>query len=390
MPSIPDAPSLRISGAVETPSQIGLDQLRALPRKTQTSDLHCVTTWTQRNLEWSGWSLADVYRQLIEPTCRPNSDAPYLVCFGHDRYRATLRLDDALADGVLIADQLDGEPLSAMHGAPLRLVCPAHYGYKSVKHLAGFSLRHERPGGLRYGLEHPRGRVALEERHASLPAWLVRPVYRALIGPTAYFQGRRLTSSDRAGRPTLLDGSMPSFDANEVHHIWVPESPEQAYAAVLATTPREVRLMGPLMALRTLPSRLAGRVPSAKDAATVLDALVQGGFAKLAEAPGREVVLGVVGRFWRPVGNQPVPEVVDRESFLAFDRPDYAKAAMNFLVRREGSGSRIVTETRIVGTDAGSTRKFRRYWFLIRGGSGAIRRSWLAAIRRRLVHNGRS
>ena len=39
-----------------------------------------------------------------------------------------------------------------------------------------------------------------------------------------------------------------------------------------------------------------------------------------------------------------------------------------------------------MGTDPEATRKFRRYWLLIRLGSGAIRRSWLKAIRRRLAH----
>lgn len=384
LPEIPQAHCLRISGAVNTPFEISLEQLHGLRRKTRIHDFHCVTTWTQQSLEWSGWCLVDVYRQLIEPRCQPRSDAPYLVCFGLDGYRATLHLDDALSDEVLIADRLDGEPLSTMHGAPLRLVCPSHYGYKSIKHLAGFGLRAERPRNLRYGLEHPRGRVAFEERNAVLPAWLVRVVYRTLIAPTAYLQGRRLTSSDRVGRPTLLDALMPAFDTNEVHHIWVPATPEKTYAALIATTGREIRLLGPLMALRTLPALLAGRKPPADKQSTVIDGLVQGGFVRLGEETGREIVLGVVGQFWKPVGNQPTTEVSDRESFLAFAQPDYTKATLNFLVRREGSGSRIITETRIVGTDAAARRKFRRYWFVIRGGSGAIRRSWLAAIRRRL------
>jgi DMSO/TMAO reductase YedYZ molybdopterin-dependent catalytic subunit len=48
-----------------------------------------------------------------------------------------LLLSDLLAAEVLLADILDGLPLSMEHGAPLRLVAPAHYGYKSVKHLSG-------------------------------------------------------------------------------------------------------------------------------------------------------------------------------------------------------------------------------------------------------------
>ena len=72
------------------------------------------------------------------------------------------------------------------------------------------------------------------------------------------------------------------------------------------------------------------------------------------------------------------------DSFLGFSEPGYARVAFNLLVTPDGrSGSRVRTETRVVGTDAQGSRLFRRYWFLIRGGSGLIRHSWLAAIRRR-------
>ena len=67
------------------------------------------------------------------------------------------------------------------------------------------------------------------------------------------------------------------------------------------------------------------------------------------------------------------------------DQPGYAKAAMSFLVRAEGTGSRLITETRIHTTDPASGRSFRRYWRLVRPGSGLIRRSWLAAVRSRLA-----
>ena len=107
------------------------------------------------------------------------------------------------------------------------------------------------------------------------------------------------------------------------------------------------------------------------------------GFVRLGERPGEEIALGAIGRFWSPTGNRPVPT----GDFAGFSKPGYAKAAMNFTVAAEGGGSRITTETRIVGTDAAATRKFRRYWLLIRLGSGAIRRSWLKAIRRRLEHS---
>lgn len=174
----------------------------------------------------------------------------------------------------------------------------------------------------------------------------------------------------------LLDDVMPEYDVHEVHSLWVQAEPAAAYEAVKAVSAREVRLFGPLMRLRTLGR--SGRVFAAD--APLLGEMEKVGFMRLGERPGEEVVLGAVGRFWSPFGNKPRPV----EDFASFDEPGYAKAALNFRVERERGGSRITTETRIAGTDAEATRKFRRYWLLIRLGSGAIRRSWLQAIRRRL------
>ena len=182
---------------------------------------------------------------------------------------------------------------------------------------------------------------------------------------------------DLGFRPlSLLDEVMPRYDVHEVHSLWMPASPAEAYRVVMEVRAREVRLFGPLMRLRTF-----GRSRQVFHAdAPLLAEMVKIGFMPLGERPGEEVVVGAIGRFWSPLGNR--PRVV--EDFGEFDEPGYAKAALAFAVRPDRDGSRITTETRIVGTDAAASRKFRRYWLLIRLGSGAIRRSWLKAIRRRL------
>ena len=104
-----------------------------------------------------------------------------------DGYRTNLPLQDLLAADVLLADALNGEPLPIEHGAPLRLVAPAHYAYKSVKHLSRIEFwrddRRWRPAGFRF-MDHSRARVALEERGRGVPGWLLRHLYRPLVGPT--------------------------------------------------------------------------------------------------------------------------------------------------------------------------------------------------------------
>ena len=359
------------------------NDLQKLPRTTLRKDLHCVTTWTKRDLLWSGWRFVDLYRTLIEPQFGPKSGIQCVVFYGIDGYRCSLSLEDALNGEILIADSLDGEALSPIHGAPLRVVCPDRYGYKNLKHLTGFGFRDQPLPGLRLGLEHPRGRVERQERHAVLPPWMVRLPFRALIRPTSWMHRRGLTSQDFVGTPTALNQIMPTMDTNEVHDLYIDASPEQVFRQLLATTGSEIRLMKPLMSLRALPSQILGRRSPDLNQQPILESLQQFGFVELETRDDREIVLGTVGRFWSLIDNQPV-SLEDRSEFLSFEEPGYVKAAMNFIVRAEGLGCRLVTETRIVGTNDVATRRFRRYWRLIRPGSGMIRRSWLAAISRRV------
>lgn len=86
-------------------------------------------------------------------------------------------------------------------GVPFRLVAPDLYGYKSMKHLIrlDFTIEPLR----RLGKEHPRGRVAFEERHPVYPSWLVKPLYRMLIPMTAAIAARsasRIESTSKAFR----------------------------------------------------------------------------------------------------------------------------------------------------------------------------------------------
>lgn len=151
-----------------------------------------------------------------------------------------------------------------------------------------------------------------------------------------------------------------------------------------AVTPLDVRLLLPLMAMRVLPGLfLRRRLPGVDPRAPVLEAFLRNGFLLLGERRGEEVVVGAVGRFWQVSGAQGVRPIGSPEEFKAFDEPGWARAVTNFFVRPDGTGSRVSTETRVAGTDAEATRMFRRYWRVIAPGSAAIRRSWLAAIRRR-------
>ena len=176
---------VRIGGDVANPLVLA-EQFASLPRHAQLSDFHCVTTWSLRGLQWSGVRFADFYHGLVVPQARPAEGAGFVVFRGVDGYRSALPLADLLADDVLLADTLDGAPLGVDHGAPLRLIAPAHYGYKNVKHLGAIEFWTNRrayrfPYPYPTFMDHPRARVALEERARLLPNWLLRLVYRLFV-----------------------------------------------------------------------------------------------------------------------------------------------------------------------------------------------------------------
>lgn len=194
-PARPDLISLRIGGAVRCDIELLSADFARLPRVQQTSDFHCVTTWSHAGLRWRGVRLRDVYEQLILPMAGPMPDATTVVMHGQDGARSSLSLADLLADDVLLADGMNEAPLTIAHGAPLRLVAPAHYGYKNVKHLSRLEFRSDmstyRPNSYRF-MDHPRARVALEERGQWLPGWLLRRLYRPFITFTAAHFARAL------------------------------------------------------------------------------------------------------------------------------------------------------------------------------------------------------
>lgn len=191
---------LQVGGAVELPLDLE-DATSGLTRVEQVSDFHCVTTWSCPGLRWSGFRMAELLPRL-QQQARAHPQSKWLLLRAQDGYRNALLLEDLLAPDVLLADRLNGEPLTVAHGAPWRLVAPAHYGYKSVKHVKGLDFSVEapalKPAWLRF-MNHPRGRVALEERGRGLPGWLLRGLYRPLVVPTAAYFKRALATAGRSG-----------------------------------------------------------------------------------------------------------------------------------------------------------------------------------------------
>jgi sulfane dehydrogenase subunit SoxC len=148
--------SLTIDGLVQRSRQLGFSDLVAYPRHTITSFHQCAGSPLQpfeptrriSNIRWAGARLADVLED-----CRPLPSARFIWSQGadhgtfgqlvHDAYVKDLPIERVAAD-VLIAYELNGEPLPPEHGFPARLVVPGFYGTNSVKWLTRTTLAAER------------------------------------------------------------------------------------------------------------------------------------------------------------------------------------------------------------------------------------------------------
>ena len=176
---IPPNFRLEVGGDITREVTFSIQELLETKRQERTLDLHCVTTWSATELHWSGQPFRDIWQRL-QPLIQPGLSVAFVQAFELDGYAASVPLDEAFHQDCLFATHLNGQPLTRKHGAPLRLVVPQLYGYKSVKHLyrLEFTVRPARTNTVKRLLSHPRGRVDLEER-SSLgfqPMW--RWLYR--------------------------------------------------------------------------------------------------------------------------------------------------------------------------------------------------------------------
>lgn len=110
----------------------------------------------------------------------------------------------------------------------------------------------------------------------------------------------------------------------------------------------------------------------------LLEVATSSGFIYLADDAPHEVVVGTI-----VIKPRDSHEALTPDTFRKTLPPGFAIAAMNFVVRADGAGSLVTTETRIHANSADARRRFGIYWRIIYPGSALIRRMWLRAIERR-------
>ncbi|MFH1647994.1 MAG: sulfite oxidase-like oxidoreductase [Chloroflexota bacterium] len=152
----------RIFGLVEKERTLTWDEFQALPREKVFSDIHCVTTWSKLDNLWEGLSTG-VIKDLVN--IRP--EARFVMVHGAGGFTTNLSADDFFQPDVLFALKHDGRDLPPEHGAPVRLIVPRLYFWKSAKWVTGVEfMAEERPGFWESNGYHLRGDPWKEERYS--------------------------------------------------------------------------------------------------------------------------------------------------------------------------------------------------------------------------------
>jgi len=185
--------TVEVYGLVNNPKTFGIDDLlKMYPQEERIYRLRCVEAWSMV-IPWNGFSLASLLKE-VEPT----SDAKYVRFesvanrdempglkspFYSWPYQEGLRLDEAMNELATLATGLYGEPMPNQNGAPIRLVVPWKYGFKSIKSIVKIELVDYQPSTLwndaapnEYGfysnvnpnVSHPRWSQASERRIGEL------------------------------------------------------------------------------------------------------------------------------------------------------------------------------------------------------------------------------
>ena len=178
---------------------------------------------------------------------------------------------------------------------------------------------------------------------------------------------------------SCLNKIIPHYDFHEVHRITINAPPEKVYQAAKELTGREIFLMRLLMSLRSLPS---GKTFDINPDLPLLEVICDKGFTMLDDVMNSEVVFGSIGQFWKLKDDNEIM-IEGRDGFISFSDRSYLKAAGNMRVEDLNGRTVLRTETRVAATSSDAKNKFRIYWFVIRLGSGFIRRMWLKAIKKR-------
>jgi hypothetical protein len=149
-----DADSADTNSNTETDLSLTLAEIKQLPRVEMVTQLKCIEGWSVI-VRWAGARLADLIAKYPPSTRsgndpdvmrRPDDLVGYVSLETPDsEYYVGLDMESALHPQTLLCYEMNGQPLSLKHGAPLRLVIPVKYGIKNIKRIGKITYTDKRP-----------------------------------------------------------------------------------------------------------------------------------------------------------------------------------------------------------------------------------------------------
>ncbi len=163
-PRVPlDKWELGVRGAVETEIDWNWDAFMAQPQTEDTSDIHCVTSWSLYDNRWTGVSAKHLIAQV-----KPKPTVTHVVFTSHDGYTTNVPYAAFNDDDVLIAHSWQGKPIPVEHGGPVRIILPKLYFWKSAKWVKRILfLERDQPGYWEARGYHNVGDPWAEQRYDS-------------------------------------------------------------------------------------------------------------------------------------------------------------------------------------------------------------------------------
>ena len=152
---------LRILGLVPEELTLNWEGVMALPQTSLRTDIHCVTTWSRYDNDWEGVQFSELLK-----LANPLAEARHVIFHSYGGYTTNLPIAELDRPDVLLVHSHDGQPLTREHGAPMRMMVPHLYFWKSAKWLRAIEfVDGDRPGFWEMYGYHMRGDPWTEQRY---------------------------------------------------------------------------------------------------------------------------------------------------------------------------------------------------------------------------------